>query len=80
MAPLTAEQRAAAYKATRGPLGWLWVGSSPEDVIADASFLKKIHYIYKSRPYMRHSGRCTIHLPSGRTVKFNTRRGEVIKP
>ena len=78
--PLSAEQRAAAYRIKRGPLGWLFAGSSPEDVIADTSFLKKIHHIYKVRPSMRSSGRCTIHLPSGKSVKFNTRRGEVMRP
>jgi hypothetical protein len=77
---LSAEQRAAAYRAKRGPLAWLFAGSSPEDVIADSRTLKKIHHIYKVRPYMRGSGRTTIHLPSGKSVKFNTRRGEVIRP
>ncbi len=76
---LDAEQRAAAYKAKRGPLAWLFAGSSPEDVIADSRFLKKIHGIYKARPRMR-GGWTTINLPSGRSVKFDTRRGEVIKP
>jgi len=77
--PITAEQRAAAYRAKRGPLAWLFAGSSPEDVIADSRTLKKIHGIYKARPRMR-GGWTTIHLPSGKTVKFDTRRGEVIRP
>lgn len=51
----------------------------PEDVVRDSTFLKKIHHIYKVRPYMR-GGWTTIHLPSGQTVKFDTRRGEVIRP
>jgi hypothetical protein len=76
---LSAEQRAAAYRAKRGPLGWLFAGSSPEDVVRDSTFLRKIHHIYKVRPYMRGVGRTTIHLPSGKSVKFDTRRGEVIR-
>jgi hypothetical protein len=77
---LSAEQRAAAYRAKRGPLAWLFEGSSPEDVIADSRTLRKIMRIYRDRPRMRHSGRCEIHLPSGKTVKFNARTGAVIRP
>jgi hypothetical protein len=76
-APLSAEQRAAAFRAKRGPLGWIVAGSSPEDVIADSSFLRKIVNIYKVRPYMRYSGRSTINLPSGKTVRFHPSTGKV---
>jgi hypothetical protein len=77
---LSAEQRAAAFRAKRGPLGWIFTGSSPEEVIEDSRFLRKVAHIFKVRPHMRHSGRCNIHLPSGRTVRFNPRTGEVLRP
>ena len=80
-APISAEQRAAAFRAKRGPLGWLFAGSSPEKVIEDSTTLRKIAHIYKVRPRMRNSSaRTTIHLPSGKAVKFNTRTGEVVRP
>jgi hypothetical protein len=80
MAPLSAEQRAAAYRAKRGPLAWLFTGSSPEDVIADSSFLKKLVAIHRMRPELRRTGRSIVHLRNGGTVKFNPRTGEVLRP
>jgi hypothetical protein len=78
---LSAEQRAAAYRAKRGPLGWIFTGSSPEDVIADSRTLRKIMRIYKTRPRMRHSsGLTTISLPSGKKVRFHSDTGEVTRP
>jgi hypothetical protein len=77
---LTPEQRSAALKAKRGPLGWIFTGSSPEDVIRDSTTLKKIMRIYRDRPRMRQSsGRCIIHLPSGKEVRFHPRTGEVTR-
>ena len=59
---LSAEQRAAALSAKSGPLGWIFTGSSPEDIVRDASTLKSIMRIYKARPRMRNqSARTTIH-------------------
>ena len=77
---LSAEQRAAAYRAKRGPLAWLFADASAEDVIEDAGFLKKIVAIHRMRPSLRGTGRSIIHLPSGKTVKFNSRTGAVITP
>ena len=75
---LSAEQRAGALRAKSGPLGWIFTGSSLEDVVRDSTTLKKIMRIYKARPRMRHaSARTTIHLPSGKTVRFHTASGEV---
>jgi hypothetical protein len=76
---LNAEQRAGAYRAMKGPLGWLFAGSSPEDVVRDSTTLKKIMRIHRDHPRMRHSGRCIIHLPSGKEVKFHPRTGEVTR-
>jgi hypothetical protein len=77
---LDATQRAAADRAMSGPLGWLFVGSSPEDVLADSRTLKKILAIFRRRPDLRGTQRSIIQLRNGRTVKFNPRTGEVIRP
>jgi hypothetical protein len=75
---LTPEQRSAALKAKSGPLGWIFTGSSLEDVVRDSTTLKKIMRIYRARPRMRHaSARTTITLPSGKTVRFHADTGEV---
>ena len=78
---LTPEQRSAALKAKRGPLAWIFDGSSLEDVVRDSTTLKKVMRIYKARPRLRNSSaRTTIHLPSGKTVRFHSDTGEVTRP
>lgn len=75
---LSAEQRAAALKAKSGPLGWIFTGSSPEDIVRDSSTLKSIMRIYKARPRMRNqSARTTIQLSNGRSVRFHPQTGKV---
>jgi hypothetical protein len=78
---LSAEQRAAVDRARQGPLGWLFEGSSDADVVRDSTSLKKIMRIYRARPRMRNaSARTTIHLPSGKSVRFHSASGEVTRP
>ena len=75
---LSAEQRAAALKAKSGPLGWIFTGSSLEDVVRDSTTLKKVMRIYKARPRMRHqSAHTTINLANGKSVRFHPVSGEV---
>jgi hypothetical protein len=79
---LTPERRAAAFKAKRGPLGWIWADvPSPEDVLADCRTLRKIAHVFRVTPRLRRSSwRCIIHLRNGRTVKFDPATGDVLRP
>jgi hypothetical protein len=76
---LDATQRGAVERARRGPLGWLFAGSSAEDVVRDSSMLRKLVAIHRARPYLRRGGGkgSAVHLPSGKTVRFHGATGKV---
>jgi hypothetical protein len=65
----------------RGLLGWLYEdGEDPDLVVRDSRSIKGILSFWKRYPRRVSKGTSTIQLPSGRSVTYDHKKGEIVRP
>jgi hypothetical protein len=69
------------YTDGRGALGWLYEdGEAPDLVVRDSCTIKQMFRLWKRYPRRVSRGTSSIRLPSGRSVVYDHKKGEILRP
>jgi hypothetical protein len=69
------------YSDGRGALGWLYKdGEDPDLVVRDSRTIKQMLKLWKRYPRRVSRGTSSIQLPSGRSVVYDHKKGEILRP
>jgi hypothetical protein len=69
------------YSDGRGAFGWLYAdGEDPDLVVQDSRSIKQILKLWERYPRRVSRGTSSIQLPSGRSVVYDHKKGEILRP